>query len=229
MIVSIHQPDYLPWLGYLNKIKLADVFVLLDLATYSRGGFHNRNKIKTSQGWSYLTIPIEREYCFKSFVNVPLPKDSKWAQKHLNALQINYSQAKFWDENKEFFSDLYLKKIFEFSSLSSVNSYIIKYLCEKFGLTTKIVFASELLGKSEMKSTDLLVEITKAVGGSVYLSGPSGREYLEPNKFVKAGVEVIFQEFKMTPYPQLFGDFIPGLSSIDLLFNCGSEGSKYLL
>ena len=111
MVISIHQPDYLPWLGYFNKIKKSDVFVFLDSVSYSRNGFHNRNKIKTNQEWCYLTISIKRSQCFLPLKQVKLPDDNHWVKNHWKSIKVNYCKAPYWYRYKNFFEDLYNNKI----------------------------------------------------------------------------------------------------------------------
>lgn len=228
MFVSIHQPDYLPWLGYFNKIKQADIFVLLGAAGYSRNGFHNRNKIKTPQGWSYLTIPISREYIFKPLNETKLPLDRSWTTKHLKAIENNYRRAPYWDQYGDFFKNLYEKKVDNFNTLAELNSYIIIWFSEQFGLNTKLVKDTDLPIDLNLKATNLLIAVNKAVGAKRYLSGPSGKKYLELKKFRAAGIEVEYQEYHEPEYKQMFGEYIKGLSAVDLLLNHGPASIKYL-
>jgi len=228
MKVSIHQPDYLPWMGYFNKIKDSDVFVFLDSATYSRNGFHNRNKIKTSQDWCYLTIPIPRDECFHPMKQVKLPEDNGWAKKHMQSIQSNYSKSHFWDKYKDFFDDLYNNRVGEFSTLADLNIYFIEYICKELGIKTKLLRDSQMDINHDLKSSELLLAICKSLQADKYLSGPSGKKYLDLEIFNKDNIEIEFQDYHQKSYKQLFGDFVPGLSILDILFNEGTDALNYL-
>lgn len=228
MRISIHQPDYLPWLGYFNKIKNSDVFVFLDSASYSRNGFHNRNKIKTSQGWCYLTIPISRDQIFKPIKNVVLPEDSSWANKHWQSIKTSYAKAPFWNEYKDFLDDYFNVKINDFKTLADLNIYFIEKICHYLGLKVKLFRDSQLSINHELKSSELLLEVCKNLEAKSYLSGPSGKKYLDSKIFEENNIGIDFQNYQAPEYDQLFDGFIPGLSILDLLFNHGPESINYL-
>lgn len=225
MRVTIHQPDYLPWLGYFDKMKRTDLFVFLDCAQYSKNGFHNRNKIKTGQGWAYLTIPVSRDQYSKNINQVVLPQDNSWKEKHWKSISISYSNASYFKEYQDFFKNIYQK---DFEFLADFNIEIIKYLKEKFAFQNKFIRESELKINKELKGTERLLAILKELGADYYLSGPSGKNYLDLSLFEKQRIEVEFQDYHQPEYPQLFGEFIPGLSVIDLLFNCGPEAVEII-
>jgi len=228
MKVSIHQPDYLPWMGYFNKIKDSDVFVFLDSATYSRNGFHNRNKIKTSQGWCYLTIPVSRKECFNPIKDVKLPEDTSWAHKHWQSIKNNYSKSPYWDKYSGFLENYYNKKIDSFATLADLNIYFIESICRELRIKTKLIRDSEMDINHDLKSSDLLLDICKSLKADSYLSGPSGKKYLDLEIFQKENINVEFQDYHSKEYNQLFGEFIPGLSILDLLFNEGVDYLNYL-
>jgi len=225
MKVAIHQPDYLPWLAYFDKMKKTELFVFLDCAQYTKNGFHNRNKIKTSNGWAYLTIPISRDQYFKKIIEIKLPENRSWQNKHWKSILMSYSNASYFQEHKDFFADIYQSK---FQFLADFNIEIIKYLKEKFGFKNQFVRESELKINKELKGSKRLVAILKELKADYYLSGPSGKNYLDLSLFDKEGITVEFQNYHHPVYPQLFGEFIPGLSAIDLLFNCGPEAGKII-
>lgn len=225
MITSIHQLNYLPWLGFFNKVKQSDTFVMFDIADYVKQKFQNRNKIRTKDGWIWLIIPIERKYHRKPFFEVMLPKDNKWKQEHWLGIRGNYAKAPYFNSYKDFFESLYKK---DFKTLMEINEKIMLYLFEQFGINVDIVKTTELDINRELKSTDLLIEILKKVNADNYLSGKSGNEYLEHDKFKQNKIELRFQEFKHPVYKQRFDGFEPYMSAIDLLFNVG-EKSKELI
>ena len=223
MIVSIHQPQYLPWLGYFDKIDRSDVFVFLDNVQFKKNEWQNRNKIKTVEGWQWLSGPVIHRFTQK-ICEVEINSTVQWARKHLNALVTNYSKTPFFKEYIGFFEQTYAK---DWYYLVDINIHIIKYIAEALGiLDQKFIKASELDTREE--PTERLIDICRQHGGDVYLSGKDGAKYMNTEKFKEEGIEVIFQDYKHPQYSQLFGNFEPSISIIDLLFNCGPESLSIL-
>jgi hypothetical protein len=223
MIVSIHQPQYLPWLGYFDKIERSDVFVFLDNVQFKKNEWQNRNKIKTEQKWQWLTVPVIHKFGQK-INEVKINNTVRWGKKHLTALMTHYSKAAFFKEHIGFFEKTYAQ---EWQYLADINIHIIQYLVEALGISkTKLVISSE--HESREEPTERLVDLCKQAGGDVYLSGQDGEKYLNLDKFDKEGIQVIFQHYNHPQYPQLYGNFEPYMSIIDLLFNCGPESLTIL-
>ena len=223
MKVAIHQPNYLPWIGFFQKMALADIFVILDTVQFSKDSYTQRTKIRTKEGWIWLTIPIEKKYYFKPIKDIHLPQDEKWVKKHKMSLISNYSKCKFVDDE---FVDEYYSYSGKFEKLQEFNEFGIVYLKEKFGIKTEIVRASELDIDDNLKSTDLLVDIVKKVGGDIYISGLGGGKYMEEGKLLMNNIKLEYFEFKPFEYPQRWGGFEPYMSTIDLLFNVGESSKK---
>jgi hypothetical protein len=222
-IVTIHQVNYIPWIGFFNKIKKADTFVLFDIADYEKNSVQNRNKIRTKDGWIYLTIPVSKQYYRKPFFQVKFPEDTFWMSKHWKSIEINYSKAQYFDSYKDFFKEIYFSK---FEYLSDFNEKIIRYLIKELGINVNILKSTEMNINEELKSTDLLIDILKKAEATNYLSGKSGKNYLEKEKF--SDIKLEFHEFTHPEYTQVFSPFIPALSSIDLLFNEGEKSGGFL-
>ena len=216
--VAIHQPNYLPWIGFFQKMALADIFVILDTVQFSKDSYTQRTKIRTKEGWIWLTIPIEKKYYFKPIKDILLPQDEKWLKKHKMSVVSNYSKCEFVDDK---FVDKYYSKTFE--KLQEFNEFGIFYLKDKFGIETEIVRASELDIDENLKSTELLVDIVKKVGGNVYISGLGGGKYMDDKKFLMNNIKLEYIEFKPLEYLQRWDGFEPYISAIDLLFNLGNE------
>lgn len=222
--ISIHQPNYLPWAGYFSKILQGDIFVLLDQVQYSKNSVINRNVIKTPQGSFFLSIPIEKKFYHEKIKDVLLPQENKWAIKHWKSIETNYSRAPFFNSYKDFFSKHFSsspKKLVDF------NEKMIRYLIKELKIEVEIRRSSELK-VPDVKASDLLLSIVEVLGGSTYISGPGGREYLHEPAFNERNVKVEYTNYPNPSYPQLFGDFLPRLSVIDLLFNVGEKARKYL-
>jgi WbqC-like protein family. len=222
MLITIHQPQYLPWLGYIDKIDKADVLVILDNVQFKKNEWQNRNRIKTAQGCQWITVPVL--YRFPEKINeVRINNRENWGRKHLQALITNYSKSIYFDNYKDFFEDIFNRS---WERLVDINVAIIKFLISALDLKTKLVMASDL--KLREEPTERLIDICKTLNGNKYLAGKDGNIYMNLELFEKEGIEVIFQDFKHPVYNQLFGNFEPYMSAVDLLFNCGDNSLEIL-
>jgi hypothetical protein len=223
----IHQPDFMPYLGFFDRLLHADVFVLLDNAQYVNAtsrSWTNRDKIKTPQGERWITVSVKKAPRDTAINRIELSDHVDWRGDHLNLLKQNYRKAAFFDEIYPRLEAFYARP---FTLLAEFNRASIEFLLELFDIRVEIVLASTL--KAGGRSNELLVEILKEIGADRYLSGVGARAYFRPEPFAQAGIEVTWQDFPHPAYPQLHGDFIPYLSSIDLLFNCGITRSREIL
>lgn len=223
MIVAVHQPQYLPWLGYFEKIARADRFVVLDIVQYKKNEFQNRNKIKTGQGWQWLTVPAQYKFPM-TIAEVPIGNNVNWRNKHMQALISNYSKAPFFDTYRASFEALFQQ---EWDKLTDINQATLKLIAKELDIETPIDTPTHWDLSED--PTGRLVDICKHLGATTYLAGAGGHDYMDLTQFEKAGIHVTFQTFTHPVYPQLFGDFEPYMSAIDLLFNCGSKSKAILL
>lgn len=218
MIVSVHQPQYIPWLGYFDKIDKSDIFVFLDNVQFKKNEWQNRNKIKTAQGWQWLTLPVIHK--FPQLINeVEINNTASWNRKHLNSLATNYSRAPFYDEYIDFFKSIFSQT---WNLLADINIHVIEYLAERLGLSGKKIVRSSQL-KLREENTERLIDICRQLECDVYLSGRDGAKYLDMKKFAAENIEITFQDYEHPAYSQLYAGFEPYLSIIDLMFNCGPE------
>lgn len=218
MIVSIHQPIYLPWLAYFDKIRRSDVHVILDHVTVGKQDFCNRNKIRIEGGWDWLNIPIKNKGSRTTPVNMIEIAEDGWQQKQIGRLRENYRNAPFWGKH-EYFLKHTLRA--EWTLLRGPVNTAIGYMIGAFGIKTKILFSSDIPGVKEHHKSDLNLHICKELGATEYLSGPFGRDYLEVDKFNHHGIVVRYTDFQHPIYPQQYPGFISGLSALDALFNTG--------
>lgn len=226
MIATIHQPNYIPWLGFFHKIAQSDVFVSLDIVQFTKNSFQNRNRIKTANGEMWLTVPVLTKNRFGQLTNeIEINNSAKWGKKHWESIRQNYCKAKYFKSCSEFFENVYMNE--KFTKLIDLNETILKFIIKTLGIQAKFIKASSLDIRG--KSTDLLIEICKAVGADTYLSGPSGKKYLEEQRFRDESIQLIYDDFHHPIYDQLFGPFLPHLSIIDLMFNCGPRSLDILL
>jgi len=224
-IVTMHQPNYLPWVGFFSKIAHSDCFVIVGDVLYTLNSVINRNKIRTKGGWIYLTIPVGRNVHSLKICDVPLPRDKKWMENHWKAIKQSYSKADFFSHYQDFFEGLYQK---DFEYLWLINVEIISYLLRCFEIDVEVITTSEMDLDPELRSTDLLITILKRVGADIYLSGPSGKNYLDFEKFSQNNIELRFLKFQHPVYKQTYAGFEPGISAIDLLFNVGPKASEII-
>jgi hypothetical protein len=224
MLAAIHQPHYLPWLRYVEKIATSDIFILLDDVAYTKNGWQNRNKIKCATGWMYLTVPISASFN-QPIKDVPLGAGN-WGEKHLRSLQMNYGRAPYFEEHFPFFCDLYCRP---WALLHDVNSEILSYCLDRMGIRTPILRSSELSVPGV--STERLIHLCRAIGATEYYSGEYAvHAYLDPSLFEKAGIRLRFQQWKCPEYLQQFPKmgFMPDMSIVDLLFNEGPNSLNIL-
>lgn len=215
MIVAIHQPDYIPYLGFFQKMLRADIFILYDTAQFSRNGFHNRNRIKTASGVHWLTVPVRRNGLLP-IREVEIADVPTWAEKHLKSLEAAYRRAPYYATYGPEISAILSQ---EWQRLADLNSELIKQAARWLKIERRIVLASDLPPSTSSDPTEKILCMTAAVGGDTYLSGPAGRNYLDTSKF--ASIRLQFTDFIARPYPQLHGSFVENLSVVDAVLNCG--------
>lgn len=222
--VAIHQPQYLPYLGFFHKLNRCDVFIALDDVQFQKGGHQNRNKIKHQNGWQWITVPVT--HSSNQLINeVTINTRMAWARKHWQAIVTNYTPAPYFEDYCEG-----LQAILEHDipDLCSLNLALTDWVMQCLGLEQKVVLSSDLA--VEGTATERLVNLCGAVEADTYLSGPGGRNYMDLDLFEEAGIDVQFQAFEPPVYEQLFPEagFIPNLSIVDALFCCGQDTRQFL-
>jgi len=218
MKVTIHQPEHMPWPGFFHKINMADTYILLDNVQYRKNYFQNRNKIRTANGWNWITVPVKNEFG-KEIKDIAIDNDNKrWKKKYWDSIYFSYKKTPFFLKYSEDIKPIISK---EWEYISELNTALILKMLEFLKLGPRVIKASDL--GVEGAGSALLLGICKKVGAKTYISGVSGREYLQLNNFKEAGINVIFQEFHHPVYGQLYKPPIPCMSIIDLLFNHGEN------
>ncbi len=217
--IAIHQPNFLPWLGYFNKMKNADIFVLLDDVQYTKNSFINRNRILTNQGVNWITIPVQYSGKSKQLIkDVVLSNDKRSIVKMLKSIKQNYSKATGFTKNYDEFANI-LNTAIETNSLVNINENLIYWAKEKLNIKTKIIKSSDLNISSDVSATERIIAICKQLNGTVYLSGKGGFNYQDEQLFEDNNITLEPNNYKITEYKQLNVDFEPGLSCIDYIFN----------
>ncbi|CAB3901108.1 hypothetical protein LMG26846_04513 [Achromobacter insuavis] len=215
MRIAIHQPNYVPWSGYFYKIAQCDCFVFLDDAQYTKNSFINRNRIKTPQGEHWLTIPVSASLG-QSIREVNPQKG--WVEKHIKTLQQSYAKTRGYKQYADGIASVLHANN---SNLAEFNISLIKHICELLDIATPILRASELgvAGSSDER----LAAITAHLGGDIYLSGFGGANYQLEQTFAERNIALETYKFRPPVYKQQWGEFIGGLSILDVLFNCADE------
>lgn len=225
MILTAHQPVYLPWLGLFHKIALADMFISFNQVQYQPKDWNNRNQIKTNQGPIWLSVPVLRKgYLEKSISDIEINNNEPWARKHWKSLQVAYAKAPYFKLYADFFADIYSRR---WESLVDLNETMLKGFLEILGINVPVHSAAEwnfVGAKSE-----LVLDMCIQAGASDYIFGAQGRDYADVDAFTSAGVTAHFQDYSHPTYPQLHGEFMPYMSIVDLLFNCGDDSYSILM
>lgn len=224
MKISVHQPHYHPWIGYFDKIQKSDVFVYLDNVQYKKREFQNRNKIRTKDGWVWLTVPVvTKGNYFQKICEVEIDNSNAWLKTHWEMIKANYKKAEYFLAHKDFFENIYSAK---WNRLMDISVKITEYLLEQFQIKTKICYESDM--DVSAVSTDRIIQICKKLGADTYLTGQGAREYMDEKRFEQEGIALQWQEFEHPVYKQVYEGFEPCMSAIDLLFNCGTESSEII-
>ena len=225
MILTAHQPVYLPWLGLFHKIALADKFVFFDQVQYVPKDWISRNQIKTQNGPVMLTVPVLRKgYLNKKIAEIEVNNDVPWARKHWKTILLSYGKSQYFKQYVDFFEDIYSRK---WDLLADLNLYMLKWFLQTLGINVPVERAGEY--NFEGSKSALVLDMCLKLGAEIYIFGALGRDYVDVDAFLKAGVQPIFQSYRHPVYKQLHGDFLPYMSIIDLLFNEGPNSLDILM
>jgi hypothetical protein len=223
--VAISQSNYIPWKGYFDVIASVDEFILYDDMQYTRRDWRNRNLIKTAQGLLWLTIPVQSKGKYHQTIRETQIDGAAWAAAHWKSLSLNYGRAPHYQTIATWLEPLYRSSQYEY--LSDLNRAFLEAVCSFLDIGTPLVPSSDYRlaeGKSER-----LAEICVQAGATEYVSGPAAKDYLDESVFRDRGIKVTWFDYGgYRGYPQLWGDFIHGVSILDVLFNCGPESRQFM-
>jgi WbqC-like protein family len=225
--VVIHQPDFLPWLGFFHRLLHADLYIALDHVQFVTGtsrSWMHRDRIKTAAGPRWLTLSVRKAPLGTPIREILLSPDPSWRDDNLNLLRESYRKAPHFAEVFPRLERLYASGQ---PRLVDIALDSIALLCEMLDIHVEQSLSSAMAPAGT--SNEMLVQLLREVGATHYLSGSGARNYFDPAPFARAGIEVVWQEFAHPSYPQLHGEFVPMLSAIDMLFNCGIVRSRELL
>jgi len=225
MILSGHQPNYLPYPGLIGKIMLSDKFIYVTKVQFEKKSWQNRNRIRTCEGWIWLTVPTLTKGKFtQNICEVEINNDEDWRKKHMRAIELNYGKAPFFKEYHDFLKDLYSK---DWLYLSELDIYFMNFILKELDIKTEILYDKDYC--FEGNKTDLLTDMTRQCGCDTYLSNSGSSAYVDINTFIDNGMNHIFMEYIGEGYRQQYAGFETNTSIIDMLFNCGRSGTKAIL
>ena len=227
MKAVILQPSYIPWRGYFDQIRRADLFIFYDDVQYDKHGWRNRNQIKTAQGKKWLTIPVHSAGVTQGLPikDVQIDWSKPWAKNHLKALTVSYNRAPHFKRYLPLIESFYARRDEQIADFTIETTMA---LARELGIVhTKFMRSSELQGIDGQK-TDRLIQILMRVGATHYISGPSARDYIETKKFTEVGIQLEYIEYGYPEYPQLHPPYDPQVTILDLLFSVGENALSYL-
>jgi len=225
LILTAHQPVYLPWLGLFHKIALADMFISFNQVQYQPEDWNKRNRIKTKDKPIWLSVPVPRKgYLQKTISEVAIDTNRAWARKHLNAIRLNYARAPYFSRYIDFFEDMYGR---EWETLVDLNETMLRGFLDILEIKTPVHSAGEW--DFQGSKSDLVLDMCCQVGAKSFIFGALGRDYADIPSFARENIDVYFQEYNHPAYPQIHGDFVSHLSIVDLIFNAGDSSLDILM
>lgn len=229
MIVAAHQPNFLPWLGFFDRMRKADLFVFVDHVQFEKQNYQNRALVKTAEGGRWITVPVhqrsQKERIVEKSVDNQGTGKHRWGRKAFLTLQYSYQAAPYYAHYASGLQDIFDAR---WDKLVDLNLALLEFGRASLGIETPVLRSTDLPVAGA--KSDMVLNLCKAVGADTYLAGMGGsRQYLDVEAFERAGIRVKFQDFEHPRYPQIpGGGFVEGLSFVDLLFNCGPHGRKLL-
>jgi WbqC-like protein family len=228
--IAIHQPEFLPWLGFFYKMSLAEKYIVLDHVQFKKRYFENRNKILSPQGGeSWVSVPIISKGRYTQAINdVEIDNSHQWRKKFLASLEHYYGKSKYFHK---YFEELRaIVGSFAGNRLVELNLSFIHFFRKHLNISCPLHFSSEIIGPNwEHRGSDLILHLCLWANADVYLCGPSGKDYLNLEEFSKRGIAIEWIEFQHPSYAQLSNNFIPYMSTLDLLFNHGEKSADILM
>jgi hypothetical protein len=226
LVAAAHQPLFVPWIGYFDKINKVDLFVIVDNVQFTTSGWIRKNTIRTANGVLQLIVPIVNKKHIGQLINevkIDNTGNSRWKRKHLNTFSLNYGKAPYF---KEIFENLKLIYDTQFELLNEFNIELIQFICSYLDINTKIIRSSQINAFGQ--KTGLIIDICKKTGAAAFMLGMGGsREYADRNFIESNFIKIVEQNFKHPVYKQFNGEFISNLSILDLLFNLGQSSKEF--
>lgn len=223
MRVGLIQPSFIPWRGYFDFIASVDVFIFYDDVQYTKGDWRNRNLIKTSQGVEWITVPVRHRTLAKLIRDTEIDYSSDWIARHLRVWEKWYGSCPYFDDALTILHDVFSRPHI---TISTLDMDLVHVICAYLRIDTPTRIASDLDASSGR--TDRIIDIVRKVGGTTYLSGPSADTYLDKAAFREAGITLEYKTYDYSPYPQPWGDYLGGVTILDLIANCGPKAKDLI-
>lgn len=228
LILTAHQPTYLPWLGTFHKFLLADTFCFFDIAQYQKKEWDNRNKILSQGKELMLSVPVKSQNHFRKTIGeIDIDNSTNWSQKHYKAIFLNYKNHPFFNNHKNFLENMYLHK--KWNKLVNINTYFFRYIFKLLDKEVRIISASDYDFKG--KKSELVLDMCKKLGASTYIFGGEGESYADKGSFKNAKIDLIFQKYQHPVYRQQRNknNFVSHLSILDLIMNYDNSYIKSII
>ena len=225
-MLACHQPHYLPWLGYIDKISKVEMFCCIDIIPFDASLYQHRNKTRTEAGAEWLILPVQSPDGERTLIkDICLDPSVPWNSEHWAQIQHSYARAPYFAMYADKIRSVYRQP---WHTLTDLNINLTHVILDCFGIKTKLFRASQFF-QAPPKDENLLVALSRKVGAISYMSGAGGNcSELDRDVLETAGITHIVQEFKHPAYPQIHGEFMPNMNALDLLFNCGPDSERIL-
>ena len=224
MKAAVIQSNYIPWRGYFDIIDDVDIFIIHDDLQYTKGDWRNRNKIKTANGTKWLSVPVNYRHDARQLImDATIDYQHGWIHQHVRTLKQAYANTPYLKPLFEEFETILKQK---HATISQLNIALIRWMMEKLEIRTQLLMSWEL--NPTGAKTERVISLLRAVGTTSYLSGPSAASYLDVEAFRESGIRLEYKSYEYPPYPQLWGDFVGHVSTLDLLFNTGDKARDFL-
>jgi len=223
MRVAIIQSSFIPWRGYFDFIASVDAFVFLDDVQYSKNGWRNRNRIKTSQGSRWITVPVRHRSLSQLICDTEIDERKDWRESHLRLWHESYRATPYYRDILALLGDMEREMV---GTISELNIALTRRIAAYFEIGTRTILSSEL--RLSGTKTDRLIDLLKKLNATTYLSGPSADAYLDKEAFRRNGIRLEYKSYDYDPYPQLWGPFEGAVTVLDLIANCGPAAKNHL-
>lgn len=221
--VAVLQSNYIPWKGVFDIIHDVDVFVFYDEVQYVPRSWQSRNVIRTETGVQWLTVPVSANR--KTSIDEVTIADEKWQKKHYNALRTNYSRTPYFSRYEDFLENIYCER--KWNKLAELNEFLIMEISKMLGIKTEFHNSREF--ESYGVKHEKLLSLLKSIGADYYLSGPAAKDYIIAEDYERAGIELVWKDYRGYPsYKQRFEPYVSEVSILDLLFNTGDDAPYYI-
>lgn len=222
--IVISQPMYFPWIGMFEQLNLSDIFVHYDDVQFPQGrSFTNRVQIKTKDGIKWLTVPIDKKNSGRLINETLISYNENWQDNHLSIIKQSFSKTKYKEDILNLVEEVYSK---QFETISELNIYVFELLANYLGFKKEFVLSSSL--HTNTKSSQKLVDIVKSLNGNKYITGLGALKYIDYELFEKENIFLEYMDYSISTYEQMFGDFTPYVTILDLIANEGENGKKYI-